>query len=202
MTTKEFITLAGEQTGNILNTRLLGTLGILGSPMLLVEGFYVGFGVHETDPFIGALGVIYMAGWACSILGLGLLKATGAGWGGKTILIIQLIGLFLAALWSGYHLVVPDPNMEHPLYIATDAAWPFSHLFMIVVGIATLRAKILPGWFKFTPLLCGLALPFAILTGMGIAETVMGIVFGLWTTAAFALLGYAVRRDLSRDSLR
>jgi hypothetical protein len=43
MATKEFTHLAGQQTGPILNTRLLGTLGILGSSMLLVEGLYVGF---------------------------------------------------------------------------------------------------------------------------------------------------------------
>jgi hypothetical protein len=36
-------------------------------------------------------------------------------------------------------------------------------------------------------------LPAAILTAVIAGEVAMGVVFGLWTTAAFALLGNAVR---------
>ncbi|MBE7551889.1 MAG: hypothetical protein HS126_12540 [Anaerolineales bacterium] len=193
MTTKEFTHLAGQQTGTILNTRLLGTLGILGSSMLLVEGLYAGFQEHGTDQFIGLLEVIYMTAWMSSIAGLGLTKAAGKGWGGKTVLIIQLIGLMMAAAWSAIHLVVPNPDEEHILYTIGDIAWPFSHMFMNIVGIAVLRAKVWTGWRRFTPFWCGLALPAAMLTAVIAGEVALGIVFGLWTTAAFALLGYAVR---------
>jgi hypothetical protein len=193
MTTKEFMPLARQQTGTILNNRLLGTLGILGSPMLLLEGLYVGFQQHGTDQFIGLLGVIYMTGWACSILGLRSLKAAGTGWGGNVVLMIQLIGLFLAAVWAGYHVVIPNPDTESLLYQLTDLSWPLSHIFMNVVGVAVLRARVWTGWRRFVPFLGGLALPLALLTAPVAGEVAMGVIFGLLTTTAFASLGYAVR---------
>jgi hypothetical protein len=65
MITKEFTPATAQQSAGFLNTKLLGTLGMLGSPMLLIEGFYAGFQQHGTDQFIGALGAIYMGGWLC-----------------------------------------------------------------------------------------------------------------------------------------
>ena len=193
MITKEFTNLNSQPTKGVLNTRLLGTLGILASPMLLLEDLLTGFQPHETDQLIGLLGVIYTTGWICSIIGLYSSKATGKSRLGKAILVIQLIGLFLAAAWAAYHMVVLNPNTDHWLYQATDIAWPLSHLFMIVVGIATLRAKTWTSWRRFTPLLGGLALPVAIMVSIVAGEEAMGIIFSVWTTVAFALLGYAVR---------
>jgi hypothetical protein len=198
MIAKDFANSTIQQTGQALNTRLLGTLGMLASPMMLVEALYAGFQQHGTDQVIGALGVIYMGGWMCSILGLRALNATGQGRIGRALLIIQLISLSIAALWSGHHLFTANPQTEHMLYILTDLFWPLSHLFMIVVGVATLVAGKLQGWRRFTPLLCGLALPAAIISSIIAGETALGIVFSTWTMIAFALLGYTVRT--SRDA--
>ena len=192
MTTKG---LTYQQSGSFLNTRLLGTLGMLGSSMLLIEGIYSGFKQHGTDQFIAVTGTIYMLAWLASIYGMSLTNATGNGKGGKAVLVIQGLSLLTAALWSAHHLVLPNSDPNHPLYIATDLSWPLSHVFMIVVGVATLRAKNWTGWARFTPLLCGLALPAAILSSIALGEVALGIVFGLWTTTAFALLGYAVRNN-------
>jgi hypothetical protein len=192
MTTKG---LTYQQSGSFINTRLLGTLGMLGSSMLFIEGISVGFKQHGTDQVIAVLEVIYILAWMASLYGMHLTDATGKGKGGKTLLVIQFLGLLTAALWSAYHLVALNPDTNHPLYIATDISWPFSHVFMIVMGIATLRAKSWTGWAKFTPLLCGLALPMAILSGIALGEVALGIVFGLGTTTAFMLLGYAVRNN-------
>jgi len=193
MIAKDFANSTIQQSSRALNTRLLGTLGMLASPMMLVEALYAGFQQHGTDQFIGLLGVIYMGGWMCSIAGLRALNATGQGRVGRALLIIQLIGLSIAALWSGHHLFTTNPQTEHTLYILTDLAWPLSHLFMIVVGIATLVTRNLQDWRRFTPLFCGLALPAAIIASIIAGETALGIVFSTGTTTAFALLGYAVR---------
>lgn len=192
MTTKG---LTYQQSGSFLNTRLLGTLGMLGGSMMLVEGLYAGFKQHGTDQFIAVIEVIYMTAWMASIYGLHLTDGTGKGKGGKAVLVIQFLGVLTAALWSGSHLVIPNPDTNHPLYIATDISWPFSHVFMIVTGIATLRAKSWTGWARFAPLLCGLALPVAILGSIMLGEVALGLVFGLWTTTGFTLLGYAVRNN-------
>jgi hypothetical protein len=192
MTTKG---LTYQQSGSFINTRLLGTLGMLGSSMMFIEGIYSGFKQHGTDQFVAVIEVIYMLAWLASIYGLHLTNGTGNGKGGKVVLGIQSAGVLCAALWSAYHLVVLNPNTDHPFYIATDLSWPFSHVFMIVLGIATLRAKTWTGWARFTPLLCGLALPAAILGSIVLGEVALGIIFGLWTTTAFMLLGYAVRNN-------
>jgi hypothetical protein len=192
MTTKG---LTYQQSGSFLNPRLLGTLGMLGSSMLLIEGIYSGFKQHGTDQFVAAIEVVYMLAWLASVYGMHLTDATGKGKGGKIVLGIQSASVLCAALWSGYHLLVPNPDVNHPFYIATDLSWPFSHVFMIVVGVATLRAKNWTGGFRFAPLLCGLALPAAILSSIALGEVALGIVFGLWTTTAFTLLGYAVRNN-------
>ena len=192
MITKEMTHITHQATRGIPRLRLLGTLGLLGSPMLLTEGFYAGFEPHGTDQFVGLLGAIYVAGWMSSIVGLGITEATGRRWLGKAVLGIQFIGLILAAVWSAIHIMVLNPNTDQLLYQIGDAAWPLSHLFMIVVGIVVLVAKTRAGWAKFTPLLCGLALPVAILAGVVAGEEVMGLIFPIWTTVAFASLGYTV----------
>lgn len=193
MITKEMTTITTHQpSGRLPILRLLGTLGLLGSSMLFVESLYTGFEQHGTDQVVGIIEVIYMTGWMSSIIGLGITQATGRNKGGKAVLIVQFIALMIAAIWSAIHIVVLNPNTEHPLYLIGDLAWPFSHVFMLIVGIAALRAKNWTGWAKFTPLLCGLALPVAIVAGMVAGETALGLIFPIWTTVAFALLGYAV----------
>jgi hypothetical protein len=193
MITKEFTPITGQQTTGLLNPKLLGLLGMLGSPMLFIEGFYAGFQPHGTDQVVAWLEIGYTTAWLCSIVGLYLTQATGKGKLGKALLGIQFISVLTAALWTASHIVAPNLDTNSTLYIATDLSWPFSHVFMIVVGIATLVAKNWTGWARFTPLLCGLTLPVAILSSIVLGETALGIVFGLGTTIAFALLGYAVR---------
>jgi len=175
-----------------MNTRLLGILGMVGAPMLLMEGIYTGFQRQETDQLIGVLGLVYTIGWFCSLIGLRRLNATGSRAIGKGILVVQLVGVALAIGWALIYVANPNPNKESLVYTITDLAWPLSHVFMLVVGIAALVAGRLRGWQRFTPLLCGLALPVAIIAGIAGGESASGYVFPLWTTTAFGLLGYTV----------
>lgn len=192
MTTNTLTNTTG-QTGIRLNLRLLGTLGMLGSPMILLEGLYAGFSQHGTDAVIGGLEVIYMGGWMASVLGLHALNATGRGRWGKTALVIQFLGLLVAAGWSAYHIFTPNPATDHILYVLTDIAWPFSHLFMLVVAITIARAGVWTGWRRLGPFIAGLALPVAMLSAGLVGEVALGMVFGLMTTLGLGLQGYAVR---------
>lgn len=81
-----------------------------------------------------------------------------------------------------------------------DAAWPLSHLFMIVVGIAALRAKRLTSWRRIAPLLCGLALPLFMAATVATGEGGGRYLFPTFTLVAFALLGYAVRSAAGADA--
>ncbi len=177
-----------------MNTRLrlLGTLGMIGSPMLLLESILYGFQRHESGPLVGVLSFVYIVGWLCSIIGLSTLNATGTSRLGRAVLGVQLVGLTLAAAWAIF-CIIPISDKDSIFYQVTDAAWPLSHVFMIVVGIAALLAKQLPGWQRFVPLLCGLALPVGVLGGAIGGGLMADITFSVATALAFFLLGYAVR---------
>lgn len=175
-----------------MNTRLLGALGMIGSAGLLLEGFLTGFRLQTDSPLVGVVELLYIGGWVCSIAGLYRLNATGGRAAGKALLIVQLIGLALAAGFALFAFM-PNASRDSLIYNLMDAAWPLSHLFMIVVGIAALRAKRLTGWQRIAPLLCGLALPLFMAATVAVGEDAGRFLFPAFTAIAFALLGYAVR---------
>ncbi len=192
MTTKVMTDVANSPTIGGITPRRLGTLGMAGAPFLFLEGAVHGFNMTQPTPLGGFLELFYLGGWMASIFGLGMLQATGRGKGGKVVLGLQMLGLTLATIFSVFNIVLPDLNPDSLLYIITDMAWPFSHILMLVVGVAVLRAQRLSGWTRFAPLACGLAIPLLI-TAAIIGGREGMIVFGPYTWVAFTLLGYAVR---------
>jgi hypothetical protein len=178
------------------SNRLLGTLGMVAAPFLCLEFMLVGLtfdGTKTPNQFVGALELVYLGGWLASAAGLRRLRVTGAGAAGRVIFVIQLIGLTLAALFTIQGIVQTNPDTTSIFFKVTDAAWPLSHLFMLIVGAFVLKAGVWRGWRRFAPLLCGLALPALFAANAIFGSKVGGIVFGLGTTATFMALGYAVR---------
>jgi hypothetical protein len=172
---------------------LLGATGIFGAPAFLVQ--WLAFGAPAPDAPQDAVAtlvhVVYLAGFASSALALRLLRATGGGRGAAVIAAAQGVGLLLAAAQ-----VLQDAVRARPLgdgfYAATDVAWPLSHLFMLVVGVAVLRARVWTGWRRWTPLACGLALPAAFAAMAVGGRAAMIAAFATATAAAFLALGVAV----------
>ena len=172
--------------------RVLGALGILGSPVFLAQWLAAPSSLKVPDTTTAALlGLLYLAGWACSAVALRHLRATGHGRGGAAILAVQIVGLSLAAGQQ-----IQDALHAHPLgdvvYGVCDAAWPLSHVFMLVVGVAVLRARAWTGWRRWTPLACGLALPAAFVAMAVGGPRAMLPAFAILTAAAFCSLGAAV----------
>lgn len=176
-----------------LSTRLLGTLGIVAAPMLFVEGmlYIYGYGDGANARLIGLLGIIYLAGWACSLTGMRRVRATGNGALSYAVFIIQLVGLTLAFLFNVQEMF--RLNTDSLVYRITDIAWPASHVLMLVAGVFVLTAKVWRGWRTITPFLCGLALPAFFAASALIGRELAGFIFGICTAVAFMLLGYAVR---------
>lgn len=186
--------------GRVIDNRLLGTCGIIAAPMLLIESVHrysSGLPDNSNTLFAGIVGTIYIFGWMCSAAGLRRTRVTGPGIGGLIIFIIQMLGLALAGIWSLqeiFHLRILDGVSWFGF---GDAAWPLSHLFMLIVGVAVLRTDEWRGWRLAAPFICGFALPvFFIFAAAGIKD--LGIaVFSSMTAAGFALLGNAVRLEAS-----
>jgi hypothetical protein len=181
---------------SVATPRLLGTLGMLAGPMLLVGALLSPFGLGadgQNSRTMGVLGVIYIGGWICSAVAMRMLRVTGRGAGGKAAFVIQIIGLSLALLFSVQEIINPNPDSRSLLFNITDAAWPLSHLFMLVVGALVLRAGVWRGWRRLPPFLCGLALPiFFAAMALGAGESA-GLLFPVLTAVGFMTLGYAVR---------
>ena len=172
--------------------RLLGTMGVLASPMLLIESARSGFDTPAFDRVNALLGLVFLVGWACSMIGLSCHRAMGVGARGIWLLAMQGVGLMLAASQQIQDFLFRHSNTENALYRVADTAWPLSVVFMLVVGGVVARARVWSGWRRWSPLLCGMSLPLLFVT-MGVAgRYASAIVFGFSTTLAWAMLGWAV----------
>jgi|GEM_PF-1952916 hypothetical protein len=186
-----------------VDTRLLGTLGMIGSPMLLADGLCRSAGyIRETQgaALAGALGVAYLIGILCSAVGLRRLRVTGRGPGAAALFAVQIAALLLAFAFSvaealGYR---PGSGPASALLFAADMGWPFSHVLMLLVGVAMGKAGVWRGWRRLPPFVCGAALPlfFAV---RPLAEPVAMLVFPLMTAAGFLALGWTVRTGVGPE---
>jgi hypothetical protein len=132
---------------------VLFLLAILASPLMLVEASLSGFQPHAgTDRLSGAIGLAYLLGWLCSLIGMHWSGATGRGTAGRAILAVQEALVLTAAGWSASHVLFPHGPPQGRLCAAFGLAWPLGHLFMLLTGIATLRARAWQDWTRFTPL--------------------------------------------------
>ena len=108
------------------------------------------------------------------------MQAAGTGKWGRAVLLGQLAGLVLAFLF-GLFEATGLLGRDSIIFNVTDAAWPLSMLWMIVVGASVIAAKRLSGWRRVVLILCPFWLLIAIL-----GSVVLGDMAG-----GFLGLGYA-----------
>lgn len=175
--------------------RILGVLCLVGAPMLLAQFTFNPGGVTElttSGRIIAFLGVLYMGGWLAGAIGMRRLRVTGNGMGSKIIFIIQVIGLSLATMFSVLDTLGYNHENGGLIFLITDMAYPFSHLFMIIVAIMTIKAGIWKGFSRIAPLLVGIAFPLTVAFA-SIAEMQTGVLlFGGLTTIGLLTIGYII----------
>lgn len=177
-----------QQEKPFIGLRLLGVIGMIGAPALLLE---ILLQVRD-QRMIGLLSLIYVSGWISSAIGLRRLKASGESAWSRAVFAVQMAGLLLALAWALQEIVRVEPGRMSALFTVADAAWPLSHVFMLVIAGFVIKARAWRGWRRVAPILCGLALPTFFCVAPLAGKTVGGALFGLMTTAGFMLLGYAV----------
>lgn len=150
--------------------RVLGTLGMLGSPFLFLSVAANGFQQGGSNRLGAALGLVFVVGWFSSVLGLRALGAAGGRLPGTILLGLELVGVALAGLFQIYEFVAP--GSDSLLYTVTDLAWPLSML---------------------TPLIAALWLPLGIVEPGTIGVPAGLVIGGVHTMIGWFLLGYAVR---------
>jgi len=104
----EEINIPLHRQETFFSLRLLGTCGMLGAPMMLLEGLYrhlAHVGDNQINQFVGVLGFIYIGGWVCSSIGMRRLRVTGNSIWSAAVFTVQMAGLLLAGLWSIQEIV-------------------------------------------------------------------------------------------------
>ncbi len=172
-----------------MNNRLLGTIAMICAPAMLVEVLVLG--EQENNVVIGIASMVFMAGWICSNIGMQRMRAAGTGTWGRAVLLIQLVGLVLAFIF-GFIEATALLDENNVVFIVTNAAWPLSMLWMIVVGITVIVARRLSSWQRFVPLLCPFWLPIALFLGAAFGDAAGGIVGFGYAAVLWGLLGYIV----------
>lgn len=90
-----------------------------------------------------------------------------------------------------YVIASSNPGAE-PLFEAiVEISSQLVAVRMVLVGIATLRARVWRGWRTFTPLLVGLYIYLVPFPSLIITGNPPGILIGLWGVS-WLLLGYAI----------
>ena len=173
-----------------MNDRILGTIAMVCAPALLIEELLRQG--QENALITGVASMVFMAGWICSNTGMRRMRAAGAGKWGRAVLQIQLVGLVLAFMF-GFFKATGLLGRESIVFNITDAAWPLSMLWMLVVGITVIRARRLSGWRRFVPVLCPFWLLIAIVGSMAFGDTAGGFLGFGYAAVLWVLLGYIVR---------
>jgi len=170
---------------------LLATVGMLGAPTLGI-GLCV-LHVPVGGRADGVLSMAFIVAWACSAIGMRRLRVTGDTRIAAVVFDVQMVGLALAFGFGLLCAVTPHPAEDSLLSRITDAAWPLSVLFNLVIGVLVLRARVWRGWARFVPLACGLSLPLGMGIGALAGRTAMEIAGLILFTGLWAALGSAVR---------
>jgi hypothetical protein len=186
--------LRNNRESFLITNRALGAVGMILSPMLYIAWFFHAPNFDEPSPFpfFASLGgILYLIGAAASATAMRNLRATGSGRGAGVLYAVQMIGLFLAMCFDVLEYAAPHLR-ETTLFFITDMAYPFSHILMIVVGIAVVRAGVWRGWRRIPAFLVGLALPLFFGASALFGRENGGFIFPLSVTVGFFLLGAAV----------
>jgi hypothetical protein len=184
-----------------VNNRVLGSIAIATSPLMLLE-LILGLTGHLPGGEFGAadavVGLIYLSGFLATLLGLRTLGLTGYRRWTTVLFGLQLALLLLAALQQCLELAQAD--RASTIFGLADAAWPLSHILMCATGIAMVTARQWTDYRAYLPFLCGLAIPLLIAVQILLGKEAGRITFALLTTAGFGLLGYALRSSSSQQS--
>ena len=146
-------------------------------------------------------GVLYLSGALASAVALRRMRVTGSGKGAAILFVVQSIGLVLAMGFDVLEYAVPHMRSTSIIFIITDIAYPFSHVLMIIVGIAIWRGRVWSGWRLLPAFLVGFALP-SFFTAMALIGQERGGWFFIGgVTIGWFLLGLSVFTSNSRDRL-
>ena len=189
------LNLTISHTNSINKTRILGVIGMIFAPALYLGSFFHSANFDEPKAnqlFSSIFGVLYLSGAMASAIAMRRLRVTGRGRGAAILFAVQIVGLFLAMWFDILEYAAPHLK-ESTIFFITDMAYPFSHVLMIIVGVAVWKTGAWRGWRVIAPFLCGLALPLFFVSSALFGRENSGWIFIGGVTLGFFLLGYAIK---------
>jgi hypothetical protein len=189
------LNLTANRADSINTNRVLGIIGMIFAPALYLGSLFHSANFDEPNPnqlYSSIFGVLYLSGAMASAIAMRRLRVTGNGIGAAILFPVQITGLFLAMWFDILEYVAPNLRGS-TIFFITDIAYPFSHVLMIIVGIAVWKTGLWRGWRLIPPFLCGLALPLFLASSALFGRENSGWIFIGGVTLGFFLLGYAVR---------
>ena len=186
-----------------MNTRVLGSLCIVGALAVLAEGFRAtGLGSSEAqfgDGFTALAYAIWGIGGICGIAGLIKLDALGTKVTARAMGFLPMIGFAAFVLGDGLRaagLLTPDATIYSTL---AAIGWITMLAGMLIVGILTVAAKSWRGWRRFVPLLTIVMMPIGFGIGALIGNAAIG---GTLFYASWILLGSVIATAEPASMLR
>jgi hypothetical protein len=174
-----------------MNHKILGVLGLIGAPFLLLDSINGGFTVNHSSSLSGFLNFVYITGWMCSMLALKRMGAMGEKKFGKTIFVVQMCLLTLANCWNIYEWAQPYAGTR--LYFFLDAFWPLSNACMLITGITIAVAGVLSGWHRYVPLVVGCWLPVGMVLWAIFSRTGgMLVAVNIYSAFAWSLMAFVI----------
>src|SRR5215213_5820047 len=173
----------------LISNRTLGAVGMIFSPMLFLASLFYGE-MDQPSPYpllAGLGGILYLLGAAAAATAMRNMRVTGKGRGAAILYVVQMVGLFLAMWFDVLENTVPHLR-DTWYFFVTDMAYPFSHVLMIIVGAAVVRAGVWRGWRRVPAFLVGLALPSFIALSIAFGRANGGFIFPLMVTTGFFTL--------------
>ena len=189
------LNLPVNQIKSISRTGILGTIGMICAPALYIGWFFHAdnFDQPKADQLFASLfGVLYLSGAMASAFAMRRLRVTGNGTGSRILFAVQIVGLFLAMWFDILEYAAPQLKQSTVFFI-TDMAYPFSHVLMLVVGIAVLKAGVWRDWRRIPAFLVGFALPSFFAASAVFGRANGSFIFPVMVTIGFFLLGLAIR---------
>jgi hypothetical protein len=108
-------------------------------------------GPDEVDRTDGAFSLMFMAGAALVVAALILVRPSPLGRKGRWLLVPEAAMVVLGGIWAAAIVIDPaNVDSNNPLIVAGDASWPLHQVFMLVIGIAAVRADLWDSPTKFT----------------------------------------------------
>ena len=173
-----------------MKNKLQAAISFIGAPCLAID-FYrnANAGQQWGAPILRSiLDILYMAGWACTMLSFIRMQVNGTKKSAKNLLYVQLTFLIMAAS-SDLVTLLKIPVPEN-VFFYWDLFWPLSNCLMVVTGITIAIAGRLHGWRRWVPLITGLWLPLTMVVKIYLSPQHMAYFGGTYSLILWTLMAY------------